>query len=49
MGVHALKLGREQSLDTHVARLLKVFEDVAATKSRRRPHTPRPISRKNLL
>ncbi|MGE5756846.1 MAG: glycosyltransferase family 4 protein [Planctomycetaceae bacterium] len=49
MGVHALELGREQSLDAHVARLLKVFEDVAATKSRRGPHTPRSTSRKNLI
>jgi UDP-glucose:(heptosyl)LPS alpha-1,3-glucosyltransferase len=49
MSVHALTLGRAQSLDSHVARLLKVFEDVAATKSRRGPHVTRPVGRKNLI
>ncbi len=34
MSVQAARLGREQSFDRHVARMLEVFERVAATKSR---------------
>jgi UDP-glucose:(heptosyl)LPS alpha-1,3-glucosyltransferase len=49
MGVHALALGRAQSLDTHVARLVKVFEEVATTKARRGPHIPRSVGRKNRI
>jgi UDP-glucose:(heptosyl)LPS alpha-1,3-glucosyltransferase len=49
MGDHALTLGRAQSLDNHVARLIKLFEDVAASKSRRGPHVTRPVERKNLI
>jgi UDP-glucose:(heptosyl)LPS alpha-1,3-glucosyltransferase len=41
MSGHAERLGREQSLDRHVTRLVKVFEEVAATKSRRGPHLGR--------
>lgn len=38
MSEHAASLGREQSLDRHVTRLVKVFEEVAASKSRRGHH-----------
>ncbi len=38
MSAHALRLGREQSMDRHVARLVKVFEEAAASKTRRGPH-----------
>ncbi len=34
MSAHATVLGREQSMDRHVSRLIKVFEEVAAAKSR---------------
>jgi UDP-glucose:(heptosyl)LPS alpha-1,3-glucosyltransferase len=40
MSEAAAALGREQSMDRHVGRLVKVFEEVAASKSRRRPHLP---------
>jgi UDP-glucose:(heptosyl)LPS alpha-1,3-glucosyltransferase len=42
MSAQATRLGRAQSLDNHVARLVQVFEEVAATKSRRTPHLRRP-------
>jgi UDP-glucose:(heptosyl)LPS alpha-1,3-glucosyltransferase len=42
MSAHAAELGRAQTLDNHVARLIKVFEDVAAHRARRGPHVPRP-------
>lgn len=42
MSTHASALGREQSLDRHVDRLVKVFEEVAAAKVRRGPHRSRP-------
>jgi len=45
MSAHATALGREQSFERHVARLTKVFEEVAAAKSRRGPHVLRPGSR----
>jgi UDP-glucose:(heptosyl)LPS alpha-1,3-glucosyltransferase len=35
---NALRLGRSQTFDAHVAKLIKVFEEVAASKSRRGPH-----------
>ncbi len=38
MSVHARELGLAQSFDNHVARLIKVFEEVAASKTRRGPH-----------
>jgi UDP-glucose:(heptosyl)LPS alpha-1,3-glucosyltransferase len=42
MSVHAGRLGGEQSLDRHVARLVKVFEEAAAANARRAPHFGRP-------
>jgi UDP-glucose:(heptosyl)LPS alpha-1,3-glucosyltransferase len=42
MSAHAAALGREQSLDRHVGRLVKVFEEAAVAKSRRGPHRSRP-------
>ena len=41
MSANASALGREQSMDRHVGRLVRVFEEVAAMKSSRRPHAPR--------
>jgi len=41
MSVHAARLGREQSMDRHVARLVAVFEEAAAAKSRRGHHLGR--------
>jgi UDP-glucose:(heptosyl)LPS alpha-1,3-glucosyltransferase len=38
MSEHAARLGAEQSMHRHVSRLIKVFEEVVASKSRRRPH-----------
>jgi UDP-glucose:(heptosyl)LPS alpha-1,3-glucosyltransferase len=38
MSSRAVTLGREQSLDNHVKRLLQVFESVAAGKASRGPH-----------
>ncbi len=38
MSAHAMTLGREQSMERHVSRLVKVFEEAAAAKTRRRPH-----------
>lgn len=47
MSERAQQLGREQSMDRHVARLIRVFEDVAAAKSRwGGPHRSRARSRK---
>ena len=34
----AERLGREQSFERHVARLVTVFEEAAAGKARYRPH-----------
>jgi UDP-glucose:(heptosyl)LPS alpha-1,3-glucosyltransferase len=42
----AMQLGLEQSFDTHVARLVHVFEEVAASKGRKTPHTLRTASKK---
>ncbi|MFO0911090.1 MAG: glycosyltransferase family 4 protein [Isosphaeraceae bacterium] len=42
MSEQARHLGREQSMDRHVARLIRVFEEVAASRSRRGPHLARP-------
>jgi UDP-glucose:(heptosyl)LPS alpha-1,3-glucosyltransferase len=39
MSARALRLGQVQTFDVHVARLIAVFEDVAAAKSRRSPHS----------
>jgi UDP-glucose:(heptosyl)LPS alpha-1,3-glucosyltransferase len=41
MSAHATRLGREQSMDQHVGRLVRVFEEVAASKARRTPHFAR--------
>jgi UDP-glucose:(heptosyl)LPS alpha-1,3-glucosyltransferase len=41
MATLAARLGREQTFGAHVARLTAVFEQVAAAKSRRTPHTPK--------
>lgn len=38
MAAHAARLGRAQSFDHHIARLLEVFEEVAAVKAARGPH-----------
>ncbi|WP_422926542.1 glycosyltransferase family 4 protein [Singulisphaera sp. PoT] len=38
MSEHARELGMAQSFDNHVSRLIKVFEEVAASKPRRGPH-----------
>jgi UDP-glucose:(heptosyl)LPS alpha-1,3-glucosyltransferase len=45
MSVHAAKLGREQTFDAHVARLIAIFEDVAASGSARLPHRRKRGSR----
>lgn len=39
MSAHATHLGREQSFERHVARLVKVFEEAAAARARRGPHS----------
>lgn len=38
MSTKAVRLGKEQSMDRHVAALVRVFEEVATTRSRRGPH-----------
>jgi UDP-glucose:(heptosyl)LPS alpha-1,3-glucosyltransferase len=45
MAGHAAALGRAHTFDGHVARLIKVFEDVASSKSRRGPLTSRLAGR----
>ncbi len=39
MSARASALGRYQTFDVHVARLIAIFEEVAAAKSRRAPHS----------
>ena len=39
MSAQALRLGQLQTFDVHVARLIAIFEDVAASKSRSSPHS----------
>jgi UDP-glucose:(heptosyl)LPS alpha-1,3-glucosyltransferase len=39
MSAQAFRLGQLQTFDVHVARLIAIFEDVAASKSRRSPHS----------
>jgi UDP-glucose:(heptosyl)LPS alpha-1,3-glucosyltransferase len=46
MSASALVLGREQSLDNHVARLIRVFEEVAAGKATKTPHVLRAASKR---
>lgn len=43
----ATRLGQEQTLEAHVARLTAVFEEVASAKSQHTPHTPKRGSRSN--
>jgi UDP-glucose:(heptosyl)LPS alpha-1,3-glucosyltransferase len=45
MSAQALRLGQLQTFDVHVARLIAIFEDVAATKSRNSPHSNKRSSR----
>jgi UDP-glucose:(heptosyl)LPS alpha-1,3-glucosyltransferase len=45
MAAHAAALGGAQTFDAHVARLIKVFEEVAAAKTRRAPHFGRAARR----
>ena len=47
MAAKALALGRCQTLDLHVARLIAVFEEVAAARSRRLPHSRAQKAHKN--
>lgn len=51
MSANARELGLEQSMDRHVARLIKVFEEAAAARSLRGPHVTRrkPIPRKSII
>jgi UDP-glucose:(heptosyl)LPS alpha-1,3-glucosyltransferase len=39
MSAHALRLGQLQTFDVHAARLVAIFEAVAASRSRRSPHS----------
>jgi hypothetical protein len=39
MSARARALGRYQTFDVHAARLVAIFEEVAAAKSRRVPHS----------
>jgi UDP-glucose:(heptosyl)LPS alpha-1,3-glucosyltransferase len=48
MSSKALALGRYQTLDLHVARLVAVFEEVAAARSRRLPHSRAQKAHKNV-
>jgi UDP-glucose:(heptosyl)LPS alpha-1,3-glucosyltransferase len=41
----ASRLGQSQTFDAHVAKLIKVFEEVAAAKSRRGPHSAKVARR----
>jgi UDP-glucose:(heptosyl)LPS alpha-1,3-glucosyltransferase len=45
MSAQALRLGQLQTFDVHVARLIAIFEDVAASKSRGLPHSKKRASR----
>jgi UDP-glucose:(heptosyl)LPS alpha-1,3-glucosyltransferase len=46
MVAHASRLGQAHTFDEHAARLIKVFEEVAAGKSRRGPHIGRTVKRR---
>jgi UDP-glucose:(heptosyl)LPS alpha-1,3-glucosyltransferase len=39
MSIQATRLGQEQTFDTHVARLITIFEEAAASKGRSLPHS----------
>jgi UDP-glucose:(heptosyl)LPS alpha-1,3-glucosyltransferase len=41
MSVHAARLGRRQTFDAHVAKLIAIFEEVAASESAGAPHRRR--------
>lgn len=45
LAANASRLGRSHTFDDHAAKLVKVFEEVAATKSRRGPHAARFANR----
>jgi UDP-glucose:(heptosyl)LPS alpha-1,3-glucosyltransferase len=45
MSAHAARLGREQSFENHMARLLALFEEVSASKANRAPHALKAGSR----
>jgi UDP-glucose:(heptosyl)LPS alpha-1,3-glucosyltransferase len=45
MSAQALRLGQLQTFEVHVARLIAIFEEVAASKSRRSPHSKKRNSR----
>jgi UDP-glucose:(heptosyl)LPS alpha-1,3-glucosyltransferase len=45
MSVHAARLGREQSMERHVGRMVRVFEEVAASRRRRGPRLGRPVAK----
>jgi UDP-glucose:(heptosyl)LPS alpha-1,3-glucosyltransferase len=49
MSAQARQLGNDQSLDTHVDRLLRVFEDVASSRARRGPHLIRKATGRSVL
>jgi UDP-glucose:(heptosyl)LPS alpha-1,3-glucosyltransferase len=49
MSARALRLGQVQTFDIHVARLIAVFEDVAASRSRRSPHSRPRVSKSPAL
>jgi UDP-glucose:(heptosyl)LPS alpha-1,3-glucosyltransferase len=46
MVAHASRLGQAQTFDDHAAKLIKVFEEVAASKSRKGPHVGRLAKRR---
>ena len=45
MSESARRLGRRQTFDGHVARLLAIFQEVAAAKNRRGPHSRKRLSK----
>jgi UDP-glucose:(heptosyl)LPS alpha-1,3-glucosyltransferase len=49
MSIQASRLGSAQTFDAHVARLITIFEDVAASTSRSAPHFRRRGSKKSAV
>ncbi len=47
MAVQAARLGQQQTFDAHVARLTAIFEEVAASKTKRSPHSRKRGSKSN--
>ncbi len=47
MAVQAARLGQQQTFDAHVARLTAIFEEVAASRTRRSPHSRKRGSKSN--